>query len=77
VAAERELGIDPFLEPEEAELFEPLHLEPRERLELEIGQRPPSPQPLGFAQERGGSAGIVLLERSSSLADERLERVQV
>ena len=56
MAAERELGVDPLLDRGEAELVEPLGLDPGERLELEIGERPSVPQRLRVAQQRGRAA---------------------
>ena len=41
VAAQRELGVDPLLDRRQPELLEPLGLDLREPLELEIGERPP------------------------------------
>ena len=53
VAAERELGVDALLDRGEAQLLEPLGLDPCEPLELEIRKRPSMPQRLGLAQQAG------------------------
>ena len=42
VAAERELRVDPLLDRRESQLLEALDLDTCERLELEVGERPPS-----------------------------------
>ena len=47
--AEREFRVDPLLDGGEPQLLEALYLHARERLELEIRQRPSLPQALGRA----------------------------
>ena len=49
VPAERELGVDALLHGGEAKFLQALHLDPRERLELEIGEGPAAPQRLRLA----------------------------
>ncbi len=61
VAAERQLGLYSLLNDPETELFEPLDLDPRERLELEISQRSATLKRLRVAQAAGRLTGIVLL----------------
>ena len=43
LAPERELRVDPLLDRGQPQLLEALHLHARERLELEIGERPALP----------------------------------
>ena len=56
VPAERELGLDPLLDGAEPQLLEPLDVEARERLELEIGERASLPEPLGGAEALAAAA---------------------
>ena len=77
LATERELCIDPLLDRRQTKLLEALDLDARERLELEIGERPPLPQALGRTQRvrRGGE--IAGRARLTSLCDEPLEALEV
>ena len=50
MTAERELRVDALLDCGEPQLLEPLRLDPREPLELEIRERPSMPQRLRRAQ---------------------------
>jgi hypothetical protein len=77
VPAEREFGVDPVLDDLHAERLEPPHLQPGERLELQVGQRPAAPQRLRFPQQPGGPARIAVRERLPPGRYLLLERVQV
>ena len=63
VAAERELGVDALLDGGEPQLLEPLDLDARERLELEVGERASVPERLRGAERLGRRAGIAGRER--------------
>ena len=73
LAAERELGIDPFLDRREPQLLEPLDLHPRERLELEVGERAAVPERLRGAQRLRRRGGITRRERLAPDGHESLE----
>ena len=75
--AERELGVDPVLDGLEPERLEPAHLQPGERLELQIGQGPAAPQRLGFPQQPRGPGRIAVRERLPPGGYLLLEHVQV
>ena len=77
LAAERELRIDPLLDRRQPQLLESLDLDPRERLELEIGERPAMPQPLRRAQQLRGRGRVADRERLASRRDEPLEVLEV
>src|SRR5579863_8846726 len=73
VAAEREVGVDPFLKRRKTQLLETADRVLRERLVAELRERRPAPQRKRLAKLRGG------LRRLSRIAlvDEELEPVQV
>ena len=75
--AECELGIDPLLDRCQPKLLEALHLESSERLELEIGERPPFPQAVGRAQRLHRQGGITRGEQLPRLRHEALEALEV
>src|ERR1700722_6598689 len=77
MATDRELGLDPLLERQQAKLSEALDLELRERLELEIGQRPATPQRLRLAEKPGRPACVPPLGCLTAIAQQLLENVQV
>ena len=77
LAPERELGLDPLLPPDQVQLLEPLDVDARERLELEIRERPAAPQALAVPQHPGRASRVPLLERSPPLGQQPLEAVQV
>ena len=63
LAAERELGVDPLLDRRQPQLLEPLDLDPRERLELEVGERPSVPQ---SARPRAATAAAAAASPAAS-----------
>ena len=77
VPAERELGVDALFHGGEAKLLEPLHLDARERLELEIGEGPAAPQRLRLAKQRGGACRVSLRERRAPCGDLLLEEIEI
>ena len=77
VPAERQLGVDALFHGGEAKLLEPLHLDARERLELEIGEGPAAPQRLRLAKQRGGACRVSLRERRASCGDLLLEEIEI
>jgi hypothetical protein len=77
VLAESELRIDPVLGGGEAQLLEPLDVDACERLELQVGQRPPAPQPLRLAQGSRGQVVVTRLFRPPSFFHELLEAPQI
>ena len=77
MATERELCVDPILDGQQTQLLEPLDLEPRERLELQIGERPPPPQALRLAQQRRRPSSIPTLKRRPPIPRQTLEPLQV
>ena len=77
LAPERELGLDPLLPRDQAQLLEPLDVDARERLELEVRERPAAPQALAVPQHPGRAFRVPLLERSPPLGQQPLEAVQV
>ena len=77
LTAERELGVDPLLDRREAQLLESLDLDSRERLELQIGERPPLPEALRGAQSLGGRGRVAGRERLPPGRDEPLEALEV
>ena len=77
LAAERELGVDPLLDRRQTQLLEALHLDARERLELEVGERPSLPQALGGAQRLRRGGRIAGCERLAPRRDEPFEVLEV
>ena len=65
-----EMWVRPGTEP-------PLHIHARERLKLQIGQWPATPQALGLAQRPCGRIRVAGLDRSPSVLDELLEVPEV
>ena len=62
---------------DQAQLLEPLDVDARERLELEVRERPAAPQALAVPQHPGRAFRVPLLERSPPLGQQPLEAVQV
>ena len=77
VAAERQLGVDPLLDGREPELLEPLRLDLREPLELEIPERPSVPEGFRGAQGLRRGSGIAGRERLPPVRGEPLEALEV
>ena len=77
LAAERELRVDPLLDRGEPQLLEPLDLDARERLELEVRKRPALPQRSAARKRLRGRGGVTGRERLASLRDEPLEVLEV
>ena len=77
VPAEREFGVDPVLGDLHAERLEPPHLQPGERLELQVGQRTAAPQRLRFSEQPRGPGRIAVRERLPPGRYLLLERMQV
>ena len=59
------------------QLLEPLDIDARERLELQVRERPAAPQALAVPQHPGRASRVPLLERSPPLGQQPLEAVQV
>ena len=77
MTAERELGVDALLNGPEPHLFEPLHLDACERLELEVCERAAAPQPLGTPQDLGRGSGIGGRKRLPCRHDELFEELDI
>ena len=77
MAAERELGVDPLLDGGEPELLEPLRLDAREPLELEIRERSSVPERLGGPQRPRRRGRVTGRERLAALGDQPLEVLQI
>ena len=75
--ASRQLRVDPVLDHLQAERLESPHLQPGNRLELQVGQRPAAPPRLRFPQQPRGPGRIAVLERLPPGRYLLLERVQV
>ena len=69
VAAEREVGLEPLLERDEAQLLEPADLVAGERLVAEVRERRPAPEPERPAQH-------VAAPRRVALGEQRAGRVR-
>jgi hypothetical protein len=76
VMAEREVGLDPPLECDEAELLETRALVFRERLR-ELGKRGPAPERERLTQQLSDRPGIALRERLASVGGGALEPGEV
>ncbi len=74
---ERELGLDAFLQRDQAKLLEPLDVHPGERLEFQIGQRPAAPQALRLAQRPRRAIRVALGPSSSPVPQQPLEALEV
>ena len=77
VTTQCELGVDPVLDRRETQFLEPLGVDTRVGLELEVGKRPPAPERLCLAQLRRGTVDVTLGEQTSSLAHQLLEALEV
>ena len=77
MATQGQIGFDPFLDPDQAQLVEPGDLLLGESLVGEVSQRRPTPQGKGVAEDLGGSVGITLAESRSSLIEHRPETIGV
>ena len=74
VAAEREVGLDPFLDRRQAQVLEPSDLCLRERLERELGQRRAAPERERLVQRVGGALRRRRRERPTAFGEQPLER---
>ena len=74
---EGELGLDPVLDGCEAKLLEPLDVDARERLELEVGERSPLPERLGSAQLSRREDRVPCCERLTTAREQALELLEV
>ena len=72
-----QLRLDAVLDHHEAERFEPLHLEPGERLGLQVSERTAAPQGLRFPQQGRGPVRVAVGERLPPGGRPVIERVQV
>ena len=77
VPAGGQFRVDPVLDHLQPEGLESLDLEPGERLELQIGQRPTAPQRLRFPQQPRGPGRVAVPQRLPPVGYLLLERVQV
>ena len=77
LTAERKLGVDPHLDRRQSQLLEALHLNTCERLELEVGERPPLPQPLRRPERLRRFGSVAGRERLVTVCDELLEPLEV
>ena len=77
VLANCQFCLDPVLDRQQAQRFEPLDLEPGKRLKLQIGQRPTTPQRLRLAQQHRRPARIPLGQRIPADGHPLLEHLQV
>jgi hypothetical protein len=77
LAPERELGLDALLPRDQTQLLEPLDVDARKQLELEVRERPAAPQALAVPQHPGRASRVPLLECSPALGQQPLETVQV
>ena len=77
VAPEREVGLDPLLERDGAELLEPRDLGLGERLVEEVGERRAAPERERLAQRALGRRRVAALERRAPLLREPGEAVEV
>ena len=71
MAAERQLRVDPRFDRAQAQLLQPLELDPRAAVELDVGERAPAPQAFGFAQALAASCGSPVARPASSSASNR------
>ena len=77
LTAERQLRVDSLLDRSEAQLLESLDLDACERLELEVGQRPPFPERERGVQGLGGGDRFTGRERVPPGRDEAFEAFEV
>ena len=77
VPPEREVGLDPLLERDRAELLEPRDLRLRERLVEEVGERGTAPERERLAQSALGRDGISAFERGAPILCEPREAVEI
>ena len=77
LAPEREIGVDPNLQPRQTRLLQAGDLGLSERLVGEVSQRRPAPQPQRVAQEAGGGRGISPGQRLTALDGQTLELVGI
>ena len=77
VAREREVGVDPLLERDRAQLLEPCDLGLCERLVEEVGQGGAAPQAERLAESGLRCLGAAVLKRVSTLVGEADEAVRV
>ena len=72
-----QLRLDAVLDHHKAERFEPLHLEPGERLGLQVSERTAAPQGLRFPQQGRGPVRVAVRERLPPGGRPVIEGVQV
>ena len=77
LATQGELSVDTRLDRREAQLLEPVDVQPRERLQLEIRERSPLPECLGRPEGDGSRCRIPRTKRLVPFHDEPLERLEV
>ena len=77
MAPKREVRLDPLLQRDGAQLFEPGYLRLRERLVEEIGERGAAPEREPVAQRALGGSRVSSLERRLPLLRETDEAVDV
>jgi hypothetical protein len=77
VPAEGEQRLDPGLERGQAQLLEPLDLDPCERLEGQVGKRIAAPERERLVERLHRACGVVLRELLAPAFEEALERVDV
>jgi hypothetical protein len=75
--SKREFGLDPGLGDRETQLFQPLDLDTRERLELQIRERPTAPELLRGVQFGGRMVRLAFFHRATPLGDQLLEHLEV
>ncbi len=77
VAAEGEVGVDPLLEHDRAELLEPRDLVLRERLVQEVGERGAAPERESVAERALGELGAAGVQCGAAVIAQPLEAVDV
>src|SRR5215217_9243555 len=77
VLAERQARVDALFHRGEAQLLEPGDVSLRERLERDIGQSRPPPQPERIVEQTPRRRSVALEARSPRGPDERLETPRV
>ena len=77
VPSKREFGLDPGLGGRETQLFQPLDLDTRERLELQIRERPTAPELLRGVQFGCRMVSLAFFHRAPPLGEQLLEHPEV
>ena len=76
MAPQREVGLDPLLERDCAELLEPCDLGLGERLVEEVGERRPAPERERVTERTLGRSGVSALEFRPSVLGRRAKRLR-